>query len=79
MFILSQILIRKCGCTINAHFPRAVVVDKISSLDHKVFHYTVKRRVFVAQRSLGDGISVLSCAELSEVLACFGALLRYQS
>lgn len=50
------------------------MIDKIPTLNHEIFHDSVKRRFFVACGLLI--LEKLTGAKLSEVFTCFGTLRK---
>lgn len=73
MFV-GKVLIGKRRA-VDTKLAGAVAVDKIAALYHKVLNYSMKRRSLVSRRLLVElGGRVFARAELTEVLACFGAL-----
>lgn len=60
-------LILKLPGAINTRTPRPIAIDKITSLDHKVFNNTVELAALVALRA-AQVVLGLAGAELAEVL-----------
>jgi len=69
---VNEVLIREGCSVVYVCLSSAIVLDEIPALYHKVFYNTMKYRVLVSYRLLI--LQVFSCAELTKVFACFGAI-----
>ena len=65
LFYLASIVAFEDG---NRSSP--ISIQKVTSLNHKIFHYSVKSAIFVANWSRGTKTK-LSSTKLSEVFSCF--------
>lgn len=72
LFVFVQKIFIVKGGSVNTQFSCSVMIDKISTLNHEIFHDSVKRRFFVACGLLI--LEKLAGAKLSKVFTCFGTL-----
>lgn len=74
--LVDKVLVLEGG-SIDALPPGAIVVQKVSALDHESFDHAVKDAVFVSRRLLV--LEKLARAELPKVFGCFGTLRKGMS